>query len=906
MMKQWLAGCLGATILLGGLVGCAKQCFLSKEDFDRMPHLIPAGLETDPQAGVLPITGSVPTPPDVDAPDRPPRFISLQECIALALEHGIAPRGGAGSGQVDDTLVSFQNSGGLNNQSSAIRVLALNPAIAQTAIEQSLSRFDAQWITSMNWTQTDNLQQGLSSFQNGSRAAFQSTVVKPLASGGIANVSFQTDYTLLQAPPAGAFGVINPNYTTRMTFGFEQPLIQNFGTDINQLLNRLAPISGITMPNQAAAGFNQRQQVLTQPPSFTVNPTEGILVARLRYDASRAEFERNMQNMLLDVEIAYWRLYQAYGRLYSFEEVLRIAHKSWMINDAKFKAGTIGPANFHPIRGQYEEFRGERVAALGLVLEAERNLRGLIGLPVEDGTRLVPISPPTLAPYRPDFEVCLQDALTLKPELVLARDNLRGLQYNLEVQKNFLKPDLRFVAQYSPVGFGTRLDGTGNFIDGAGSPRPSNAFRSLSSNHFDDWTVGLTLNMPLGFRLEHASVRSGRLALAQGYYLLKDQEERVKRTLTQQYQKLAEWHKLIETRRAEREAYARSVEARFREFTAGKTTVADFLLEAQRRLATAQVKEYEAISEYNNTLARLEWAKGSLLTHNNVQVAEGPLPSCAQVRAVENERARSRALVLRERPAPLTHPGRLAGEFPELPEMPAEPRTPEETAPAPRPAASATGQARSSVTVPGATVPGPGVRAGDEAARTKGAVPAEETPALLPKADPVLPLASDDLRPAGSGSVTEKAPAPTTAPGGAIPGDKAGDEASRTPATAMPARTKGAVPPEQTTGLLPKADPVLAPPSAGPGPAGPTAPAKELDAAGLPLPGPAPTQTVVPAGALPAPVLPGPPPVPSSTVSQPPALPTGPSLELPRLPMLPVSEPPAGPGPGVEPPPWPR
>ena len=108
--------------------------------------------------------------------------------------------------------------------------------------------------------------------------------------------------------------------------------------------------------------------------------------------------------------------------------------------------------------------------------------------------------------------------------------------------------------------------------------------------------------------------------------------------------------------RSERLAYQESVKARFSEFAAGKTTIADFLLDAQRRLAAAQLKEYEAITEYNNSLARFEWAKGTILKFNNIHIAEGPLPQCAQVRAVEHERERSQAIVLRERADPLCSP----------------------------------------------------------------------------------------------------------------------------------------------------------------------------------------------------------------------------------------------------------
>jgi outer membrane protein TolC len=659
-MKRWIAALLSIALIQG--IGC-QRIYLPKEAIEEAQAGLPANLDNDP--GVAAPTGPTTTgsPANVDFPDREAYYISLEEAIARGLESGTASaRGGAGQGLVDDNLVTNTGGGSLNNQVDTIRILALNPAIQNAAMEQSLARFDAVWVSAANWTVTDNLQQGLSSFNNGQTVAVSSSIVKGLPTGGVSNISFITNYQALSTPPAGAFGVLNPQYTTSVQFGFEQPLWRDYGVEINQLLNRLPSIGGSTMPSAAAGGFNARQTVSQQQPSYTGTGTEGILVARTRLDASKAEFERNLNGLVLNVEVAYWRLYQAYGRLYAYEEVLRIAHKAWIINQAKYTAGTVGPAVYHPIRAQYEEFRGERVSALGAVLEAERNLRGLMGLPMEDGRRLVPVTAPTLAPYQPNWDAAIQDALFQRPELSLARDNLRLAQYNLQVAKNFLKPDLRFTGYYQPIGFGTRLDGDGTFVDGAATQRPSNAFRSLSSGDFNNWSMGLTLSVPIGFRFENAAVRASRLALAQSYYLLKDQEDRATRSLTQQYQKLAEWYRLIETRRAERKAYAEAVEARFREFAAGKTTVADFLLDSQRRLATAQVKEYEAISEYNNTLARFEWAKGNILKHNNVVISEGQLPAGTGVRAVEHERERTQATVLRERPLPFLQPGRMVGD----------------------------------------------------------------------------------------------------------------------------------------------------------------------------------------------------------------------------------------------------
>lgn len=654
-MKHWRTLLLGLALAGGLASGCKQQLFVAEADLQRIGGDLPAAaLERDPRDVIVPDLGSVRTPPSINDPDRPARYLRLEEALAIGLENGTTSSRQPGTGQADDQLVG---AGASPAQSEYVRVLALNPALAKTAIENQLARFDVQWVTSMNWTTTDTLQQGLQSFQNGQNASFASSFIKALPTGGTANVSFLTDYRILTTPPSGngGFGVLNPSYDAKLRIGFDQPLWRDYGVDINQLLSRhpqSSPFGGIPNIHQGAFGnhINSLNPFASAP--------EGILIARIRYDQQKADFERQMNALVLNVEVAYWKLYQAYGQLYSFEESMRIAHRAWMINKAKYDVGRIGPDEYAPFLAQFAEFRGDRVAALANVLERERNLRRLMGLPIEDGTRLVPITPPNLAQFQPNYEAAVQDALSLRPELVIARENVRVAHFNLLKEKNNLKPDLRAGATYGAGGIGTRLDGDGAFIDSTGTPRPSNAFRSLARNYFDDWSVGLILNVPLGYRGELANVRAARLSLAQNYYFLKDQEEKAQSFVQQQYQELSRWYKLIEDRRDERKAYGESLQARFKQYVAGGKP-ADYLLEAQRRFAAAQVKEYEAIAEYNETMARFEFSKGTILHHNNVYLSEGPLPETAQVRAVVHERELTEAHVLREKPRPLDTPARL-------------------------------------------------------------------------------------------------------------------------------------------------------------------------------------------------------------------------------------------------------
>ena len=87
---------------------------------------------------------------------------------------------------------------------------------------------------------------------------------------------------------------------------------------------------------------------------------------------------------------------------------------------------------------------------------------------------------------------------------------------------------------------------------------------------------------------------------------------------------------------------------------AGRATLI-VVLDAQRNFADALAAEFTAIVNYNNALAGFHFAKGTILQYDNVQIAEGALPGCAQVRAVEHFRQRDLALPLRERADPAVY-----------------------------------------------------------------------------------------------------------------------------------------------------------------------------------------------------------------------------------------------------------
>src|SRR5262249_55982647 len=92
-MKHWKLGLVGLTMAGLCLLGCKQQVFIQEPDYLHYRELglrIGAGpnLDNDPTPTYLPGVWNLPVPPTVDSPERPIRYLTLQEAIAIALEQG--------------------------------------------------------------------------------------------------------------------------------------------------------------------------------------------------------------------------------------------------------------------------------------------------------------------------------------------------------------------------------------------------------------------------------------------------------------------------------------------------------------------------------------------------------------------------------------------------------------------------------------------------------------------------------------------------------------------------------------------------------------------------------------------------------------------------------------------------
>ena len=347
--RDFLAAALAAALAVGCYQAPQSATAQLGPDFDSLTHWMSSAGNLEPGQPTLAPNPDldIPCVSTVASPELPRRPITRAECIALALEGGrtgtFFDRAG---GDRQTSALGLQRQTAPASVTDNIRVVAYDPAVLGTEIEQSLSKFDAVLQSSLVWNRVDRPTRDLNPFPtglevlgNGDRyddVQFRTALLKPLPTGGVAGITIRDDYENDKLPP-GTTDVLNPANRAAVDLSFEQPLLQGAGVLINQLRD--------THPGSILNPFPVASQV------------PGILLARVAYEESRLEFERRVQELLFAVEEAYWDLYSAYWDLYSRERGVRLAREVWQMAKDRFEAGGINEQELAQIEAQYHLFR---------------------------------------------------------------------------------------------------------------------------------------------------------------------------------------------------------------------------------------------------------------------------------------------------------------------------------------------------------------------------------------------------------------------------------------------------------------------------------------------------------------------------------------------------------------------
>jgi outer membrane protein TolC len=562
-------------------------------------------------------------PPLTVAHNEPNEFwdLTLQDAMANALANAKVMRQlGA---QLSSNL-SLQGNGfqGAPNQLTAAPQTASTvylPALAESdprfGTEAALAQFDAQYTSGLFWEKNDrplNLNPNLQIFSRSVFAQDLATFNNQLSKTSAAGTQFflrQNTQFEWNNNPSNRYPSV---WTPQVEAEFRHPLLQGSGVDFNRIAG----------PNSSYGVFN------------------GVVLARINTDIQLSDFEAGVRNLVSDTENSYWTLYYAYRNLDANVAGRDSSLQTWRKVHAMAQAGAADAAQEAQAREQYFLFRSQVEDSLSSLYSAENRLRYMMGLAPTDGRLIRPKDEPTTAKIVFDWQEAHTEAQARAVELRRQRWTIKRREMELVAAKNFLLPRLDAVGRYRWRGFGDDLWSATN------NPDPfAYGVNNLLSGDFQEWQLGANFTIPIGFRQALAGVRNAQLQLARERAVLQDQELEVSHQLAEAIRSLDRAYMLSQTHFNRRVAAMRQVEAVRQSYEVGRITL-DQLLDAQRRLADAEARYFESLSQYNRAITAVHYRKGSLLEYNAVYLAEGPWSSKAYFDAEERARKRDAGIFM--------------------------------------------------------------------------------------------------------------------------------------------------------------------------------------------------------------------------------------------------------------------
>ena len=460
-----------------------------------------------------------------------------------------------------------------------IQVARYGPPIAHTTVREAEAIFDPSWFLN---NALGRIKQEAGNFFAGAAVAitrqwdFATGLEGLLPTGGTWQLS--QDWTWLRTN--NFFVTPNPQYDGDLVLSVTQPLLRGGGVE------------------------------------YTRSP---IVLARLDEKISNQEFRGRLMDIVLEVERTYWELVVAETQVQAISEALAAAQENLRIVRRRFEEGKDKRVVVSLAESAVTTRQADLVAARLHLARTSDRLKKLINdreLPLTEPGVLAATELPIAEPIPvllPMFHQSIAAALANRPEIHEAEARLAQAGVKERMAWNQRLPQLDLAASYGFNGLSTDLD---------------RAIDKEFEARWYDWSVRVDFSVPLGNRARRAAYERSQLVQDQTLKAREDVRQQVLLDVSAAIRNLAAAEEAVRARRAARQAAEQVVKDGEAFVSAGAALLKD-LLDAQRDLADAKVREMEVMAAYMLSLANLERAKGTLLEYNDIRLLEertGPQP----------------------------------------------------------------------------------------------------------------------------------------------------------------------------------------------------------------------------------------------------------------------------------------
>jgi len=514
--------------------------------------------------------------------------LSLREALAMALE---------------------------NNKD--IEVARQNVKIAEFDLTSAHGAYDPRLSSS---TYYERIKNPISSFLSGGAngATTQSDYTGTARLEGLTpklGGNYRLDFSSIRLTSNNQFTALSPQYPTALTFNYTQPLFRGLRFD-----------------------SNRRQ----------------IEIAKKNLSLTDAQFRQRAIETITSVQRAYWDLMFALRNLQVQRDAVRDSRTQLEHNKRLVVEGALAPIDVVAAEAQVAGFEQALFSSLEEVSRSENNLKNLIAVDRKSELwtlSVIPTDSVDLAPPDISLPEALKAAMDNRPELQQSNVVREINQIDQKYFHEQTKPAVDLVGSYGLVGLAGSQSSAGNPFSSASTtelrsrvdqlltqaglplltPLPPQALspfliggydqslRNLLSDRFNNFRVGVQINLPLRNRTAEAQL--GR-SLVEGQRIA-TQREQLEQTIQVDVRNALQVVRSSEARLhaagIARQASEQQYQSEQRKLDAGQSTVF-LVLERQTALTTARGNELRAQTDLNKAIAELQRATGNALVTNNIVV----------------------------------------------------------------------------------------------------------------------------------------------------------------------------------------------------------------------------------------------------------------------------------------------
>jgi outer membrane protein len=394
------------------------------------------------------------------------------------------------------------------------------------------------------------------------------------------------DLTSTRSSNNSDFFFFNPYFSTVLTLQFKQPLLRNRGT----------------FPNRAP-----------------------LVIARRTLQQSRANFEMQVSDIILALVKQYWDVVQARGNLEVQRKSLEAADASYQRDKRALELGALPPLDIYRSESAVASRRVQMIQGEYVLKHAEDVLRLTIGASQDPYFRALDLDltekPEPEGELRNiDAATALQEALAHRPELEMVRYALDNDDTSLRLAHNHLQPDLSLTGLYQSNGLGGNQFSftTGQLISTGGL---GSSLNQLFGFGFPTYGATLTLTLPVKNRAAQADMGSALVSRHRDLYVAQQFREKITMEVSDAVHQLELGKLTLAAGRTALDLAQKALVAAQRKYELGAEQIF-FVLDAQTRLAEAELNLLQAQVNYQVAVAAVDHATAGLLQPYNVQIAE--------------------------------------------------------------------------------------------------------------------------------------------------------------------------------------------------------------------------------------------------------------------------------------------